>query len=505
MCALVQTDPSAGRAALRSSGAPRRSLVLVSTGVLRPKLAAPTVVAGRPKAHFLRAIAHAPPTFWAYLDMTCVAIGTFLTYRLALSGNSGYAWVASPWLTTACFCGGILLSGLIFGLYESATIGSRSRILVRSGLTLMLGLALGYATVSLLFYADITRWLTLGVAITYVLTAGPLRVVAHESASRARCAVLCIGGGAAARQLEQMLGAQRQRHYRVVGRLSVEPGEARADGAASIHLGDIRDIGEVLETRHVDEVIVASGLTHDPRVGSAVLTCLDHRVRVIDQPTFVEKYLGQVPAQDISAQWFLMADVHPAGAYEAGKRLLDIVAAAAGLLLTAPLLPFLVLAIRLDSRGPAIYHQTRVGLHGRNFRIYKFRTMGTDAEAGGVRWAGVDDPRVTRVGRFLRKTRLDELPQLWNILRGEMSLVGPRPERPEFVGALSKQIPHYRQRHLIKPGLTGWAQIHYGYAASADDAERKLCYDLYYLKHRSIDLDVAILIRTIGRFVFGSR
>jgi lipopolysaccharide/colanic/teichoic acid biosynthesis glycosyltransferase len=184
---------------------------------------------------------------------------------------------------------------------------------------------------------------------------------------------------------------------------------------------------------------------------------------------------------------------------------MDLIAAAIGLLLTLPIWPLIALLIRLESRGPTIYRQDRVGLHGRIFNICKFRTMRVDAERHGARWARENDDRVTRVGRFLRRSRLDELPQLWNILRGDMSLVGPRPERPEFVAKLAELIPHYRQRHLIKPGLTGWAQIRFHYGSSVADAQRKLCYDLYYLKHRSIDLDTAIIIRTIGAFLLGAR
>jgi exopolysaccharide biosynthesis polyprenyl glycosylphosphotransferase len=323
-----------------------------------------------------------------------------------------------------------------------------------------------------------------------------------------------------------VLRGRRDHHVELVGFLDVahtpaasierilrEPRGApmrfRADGPAAPpdcpRLGTVDDAVEVLRSHAVDEVVVDAKLASLAAVGAALLTCLQHQCRVTDRATFHERLLGEVPVADINAQWFLSADVQSTTGYEAAKRLVDVVAALIGLLLTLPAWPLIALAIRLESRGSALFRQTRVGRYERPFTIFKFRTMRLDAEADGVRWAARNDARVTRIGQFLRRSRLDELPQLWNILRGEMSLVGPRPERPEFVAQLARAIPLYGQRHLIKPGLTGWAQIHYGYGASVEETQRKLCFDLYYLKHRAVDFDLAIIIRTIGRFVFGAR
>jgi len=183
----------------------------------------------------------------------------------------------------------------------------------------------------------------------------------------------------------------------------------------------------------------------------------------------------------------------------AGKRLLDVVLGTLGLMIGLPILALVALAVRLTSSGPVFYHQRRVGLHGRIFTVHKFRTMREDAEAKtGPVWASKKgDPRVTPIGRFLRRSRLDELPQLWNVLKGEMSVVGPRPERPEFVTDLTRDIPYYGQRHVVRPGLTGWAQVRYTYGASAEDALQKLQYDLYYIKNLSIALDLYIIFETI--------
>ncbi|MFQ5805449.1 MAG: sugar transferase [Phycisphaerae bacterium] len=467
-----------------------------------------------------------PSAAWAYFDILLVAASTSLAYQLMVRGNPAYGWVVGPWLNSAAFCGGIALAGLVFGLYERQTLGARSRILVRSFASLGVGLILAYACISLFFYGETTRWLGLCVAAAYVAVAVPVRLATHEAVTSVRVNVLCLGRGESIRKVVALVHGGTRPHHNIAGYLDV-PASATQAGMVgcerrAVHsrsagphdqsfehacprLGAIDDLERVLEEHAIDEVVVDCSLTAHALVGAAVLACLDRRCRVTDQPTFVEKYLNEVPAENITAQWFLVADVQSSGGYHAVKRIVDVAASLTGLLLTFPCWPLIVLLIRLDSRGPAIYKQARVGLHGRFFNIYKFRTMRVDAEQDGARWAQKNDSRVTRVGRFLRTSRLDELPQLWNILRGDMSLVGPRPERPEFVQKLSELIPHYRQRHLIKPGLTGWAQIRYSYGASVEDAHRKLCYDLYYLKHRSIDLDTAIIIRTVGRFLLGAR
>ena len=178
-------------------------------------------------------------------------------------------------------------------------------------------------------------------------------------------------------------------------------------------------------------------------------------------------------------------------------RIASTLVAAIGLILFLPLFPFVVLLVRLSSPGPVFFRQERVGLNGKIFNVYKFRTMVVNAEAEGAQWAQKNDPRVTRVGQFMRKTRLDEVPQLWNVLRGDMSFVGPRPERPEFVSWLAQELPFYEVRNMIRPGLTGWAQIRYGYGATLEQSREKLAYDLYYVKHQTLGLDLLIMFETI--------
>jgi exopolysaccharide biosynthesis polyprenyl glycosylphosphotransferase len=219
-------------------------------------------------------------------------------------------------------------------------------------------------------------------------------------------------------------------------------------------------------------------------------------------PILYEEMTGRVPVHHLESDWIIRSFVdglHVSGFYELSKRLLDIIGGATGLLMFAVTYPFLALAVYLDSGQPIFYSQPRLGRGGLVFKIYKYRTMRQDAEADGeVRITLENDPRVTRVGNFLRKLRLDELPQFWNVLRGEMSLVGPRAERPELVEEYQKQVPFYRARLLVKPGLTGWAQINYGYVASVLETAVKIEYDLYYIKHRTLGMDFQIILRTIG-------
>jgi exopolysaccharide biosynthesis polyprenyl glycosylphosphotransferase len=481
--------------------------------------------AGRSQPRMRRFILSLTPQAWASLDALIIGLSTSAAHAVLNSLGRSYQWIADAWLTIAAFCLCMVIGGLVFGLYERRTLFERGRILLRSALSLSLGVVLAYACISLFFYSMASRWMGLTVAVAYMLTAIPLRLYAHEVVTSRRVRVLCIGADASIRKLVAQLSRMHSRHYEVVGHASTVEGAQRIVAGALGNVarprfwseedlaleevcptvGTLGDIARILHEHAVDDVVVSSELIGSPAVGKAVSVCLEEQRRVTDQATFMEKLLGEVPAESISADWFLKADVQDRTSYDGFKRLVDVIVAGFGLAITLPFWPLVVLLIRADSRGPAVFKQIRVGQHGRCFMIYKFRTMRQDAEKDGAQWAQQNDARVTRLGRFLRRTRIDELPQLVNILRGDMSLVGPRPERPEFVHNLEQILPHYRLRHVIKPGLTGWAQIHYGYGGSIADAHRKLCYDLYYLKHRSLDLDLTIMIRTFGTFLLGAR
>jgi len=212
-----------------------------------------------------------------------------------------------------------------------------------------------------------------------------------------------------------------------------------------------------------------------------------------------EQYTGKIAVDNLRPSWLIFSEgFKKSHLQKALKRALDIIGSGIGLVLMLPIMALVALVIKVSSPGGVLYHQSRVGLRGHVFTLHKFRSMRADAEEQtGAVWAAVNDNRVTRVGRFMRRTRLDELPQLWNVFRGDMSIVGPRPERPEFVTTLTKDIPFYGQRHIVRPGLTGWAQVRYTYGASVEDAMEKLQYDLFYIKNMSLPLDLFVIANTV--------
>ena len=226
---------------------------------------------------------------------------------------------------------------------------------------------------------------------------------------------------------------------------------------------------------------------------------LQGAAHIEEATSWLEKISGKIDVENVNPSGIIFEDgFHFGEFFLILRRLLNLAVGLVSLLLAAPLIPFVVLAIKLDSKGPALYRQKRVGRKGKVFLCYKFRTMRADAEADlGPTWADDDDPRITRVGKFLRMTRLDEIPQLWCVLKGDMAFVGPRPERPEFVEWLTQEIPYYSLRHLVRPGITGWAQIRYKYGNTIQDAKEKLRYDLFYIKNASIGLDILIMFQTI--------
>jgi exopolysaccharide biosynthesis polyprenyl glycosylphosphotransferase len=260
------------------------------------------------------------------------------------------------------------------------------------------------------------------------------------------------------------------------------------------------------QTVSAEEIVieVPDALTAPER--DALLFCTGMGVNVVELGYFFERDLERVYVAGLKESWFWGYDpahIHPV--YFAAKRAMDVLISIAGMFLFVPFAPFVILLVKLQDGGPVMYSQIRTGLHNQPFRIYKFRTMGVNAEKDGAQWAKLGDERATTIGRFLRKTRLDEVPQFWNILKGEMSFIGPRPERPELVETIEKEVPFYRYRHLIKPGLTGWAQINYPYGASIEDARQKLSYDLYYMKYGTITRELHITLRTIVAMVKGAR
>jgi sugar transferase (PEP-CTERM system associated) len=258
-------------------------------------------------------------------------------------------------------------------------------------------------------------------------------------------------------------------------------------------------------SRGIDRIVVAMEERRGKLPVDLLLSLKNRGVQIQDGNDAYESITGKVPIESIRLSWLLFSPGCCASRlFLFYKRTASLTISIIGLLLSLPLLPFIILAIKLSSPGQVLYRQSRVGLDGKVFSCYKFRTMQSDAEAdSGPTWAQDDDPRITRVGKFFRKTRMDEIPQLWNVLRGDMSLVGPRPERPEFVNALNQTIPFYHLRHSVRPGITGWAQVLYRYGSSVEDAKEKLRYDLYYIKNLSAGLDLLIFFSTVKIILLG--
>jgi exopolysaccharide biosynthesis polyprenyl glycosylphosphotransferase len=312
--------------------------------------------------------------------------------------------------------------------------------------------------------------------------------------------VLLVGGGKAGETLLQVIDDLWPPPFYLVGIIDDDPQKIGTQIEGHEVLGDSRELLEIVEVEDVSDIIVAiSG----EMLGSTFQKLLDAQEKGIEisrMPSVYEELLGRVPIRLLEADWILRSFVDQSRAsefYELGKRTLDIIGGFLGVVLLLLTLPFISIGILLDSGRPVFYTQTRAGRGAQDYKILKFRTMVQDAEADGIpQWASEDDERATSFGRILRRTHLDELPQFVNVLRGEMSLVGPRAERPELVEMFQKHVPFYRARLQVKPGITGWAQVNFGYASTIDETVVKLEFDLYYIKHRNILTDFVILLRT---------
>ncbi len=317
--------------------------------------------------------------------------------------------------------------------------------------------------------------------------------------------VFLLGAGTQAALIRQMVAKGANHYFTVVG--SFDPGgsgrgrDRRGTGQEPQSASTTQvtaDWLEIVRRARASEIVVAL----EDRRGlpvSQLLMCKIDGIQVLDYQTFWERETGRLDLDELRPSWLIFGSGFARGIVSDGlKRLFDVSVSAFFLLITLPITLVTAILVKLESPGPILYRQQRVGLQGKPFEVLKFRSMRQDAEnAGAPQWAKLRDPRVTRVGAFIRKTRIDELPQLINVLRGDMSFVGPRPERPFFVDQLSEAIPFYRERHCVKPGITGWAQINYPYGASLEDARQKLSYDLYYVKNRSLFLDLVILLSTV--------
>lgn len=316
--------------------------------------------------------------------------------------------------------------------------------------------------------------------------------------------ILVVGTGETARKVTRQILDQRDFGYRIVGFIDNDP---RRVGERIVNPGIIGtpdDMTRLIREHQVDRIVVGLADRRGRLPIDELLRAKMSGVRVEDATTTYERVTGKILIDDLRPSWLIFSDGFRVSRLTRWmKRGIDLVLSVVLAVVSAPFMLLTAIAVALESGFPVLYCQERVGENGRRFTLCKFRSMRTDAEQGGTPvWATDGDSRVTRVGRFIRKTRLDELPQLWNVVRGDMSFVGPRPERPFFVDELARQIPFYQQRHVVKPGLTGWAQVRYRYGSTIEDATEKLRYDLYYIKHLSVFFDLTIVFDTVKVVLF---
>jgi sugar transferase (PEP-CTERM system associated) len=391
-----------------------------------------------------------------------------------------------------------LLLSYYFDLYEPQRMSERWEIYFRLLLVLSV---LSFILAGLMYFIADTyigpQVFTVGIsilAVVLVLWRRAYEWIIGLSLFRER--VYVLGNGARARHIVETLRRRRDAGMEVVDGLDQDNPTGQLEHFAA----DLRAFRK--PKARIDRIIVAM---EDRRGAMPVRELLDLRLNgviVEDASALMERLSGKLPLAGLNPSTLIFTQgFNVKASQQIFRRLVSITVSAIGLAICLPFIPFIILAVRLSSPGPIFFLQTRVGLRGRHFSVIKFRTMRQDAEAGGAVWATKNDPRVTPLGRFMRKTRLDEIPQLWNVLRGEMGFVGPRPERPEFVQWLSSEIPFYELRHMIRPGITGWAQVRYQYGASLEETKQKLEYDLYYVKHLSVGLDLLIMFETIKTII----
>ena len=447
--------------------------------------------------------------FKHYVSHTVLLLGLMDFILLLLAGEAG--WMLRLWqIGTAAdpvsrlphlliFAAVVQLSMTGVGVYGVDALRSMRVATAR----LVVAVSLGVILLSLVFFLlpAFTFWrsnllyaMLIGLA-ALVLVRLPLGRLLGVEAFKRR--VLVLGAGLRAARVEA-LAARPGAGFAVAGFVSMNEGAAAVPGA--VNREDIASLADHVVALAVSEVVLALEERRNALPLADLLRIKTTGVDVRDLSSFLERETGRVDLDSLNPSWLIFSDGFSAGRKlsSAAKRAFDIAVSALILLIFGPLILLTALAVKVESRGPAFFRQRRVGLYGQTFEILKLRSMRQDAEVGGKAvWAQKDDPRVTRVGSVIRKLRIDELPQAWTVLKGQMSFVGPRPERPQFGADLEARLPYYAERHVVKPGITGWAQINFPYGASVEDARQKLEYDLYYAKNYTPFLDLLILLQTV--------
>jgi sugar transferase (PEP-CTERM system associated) len=413
-----------------------------------------------------------------------------------------------PLPTVVIFICVVLFSSYFCELYTQERLLSRIELIVRTAAVLFLS----FFILTAIFYMIPSLVLGRGLLAISLLLFGVLQFLLNVLLQMSRNfhllakRVLILGVGPLADSIEKIINSGRH-NYTFAG--FINPMSELALVGDGHVVGTIDHLSEAIKRERAQKLVVSLTERRGIMPVGDIMTCKLAGLDVVDAVSFYEQMTGKLLIENIQPSWFIFSNGFRVTSFmRAQKRVFDVFFSVIGLILAAPLFPLVALLVKLDSPGSAFFSQSRVGEKEVLFKVYKFRTMTQDAEKGtGAVWAKENDPRVTRIGHFLRKSRLDEIPQLFNVLKGDMSFVGPRPERPEFVEQLKEEIPYYSKRHFLKPGLTGWAQVKYSYGASAEDALEKLRYDLYYIKNYTLLLDFQILLETIKVVLFsrGSR
>ena len=437
----------------------------------------------------------------AALSILSVAVG----YCLRFGGVSGFAELVEPGgLRLLIVAAVVIVSGFFCELYSRGQRFSGNDLAARLAVVMMVSLLVLSAVYYLVPVVMIGRGLLSLALILCGILQFALRRGLHTLGGLPGFSqrVLVLGVGPLAEVIEATIQLSRGR-YVLAG--FVQPASDIMTVSEDRVVGHVEEIARLVQQQRASQLVVAVTERRGVLPVKELLLCKLNGIEVLDSPSFYEKLSGKLLIENIQPSWFIYSNGFRITVVKRlYKRFLDILFSLAGLLLALPLFPLVALLVRIDSPGPVLFRQVRVGEKGREFDILKFRTMRQDAESlTGAVWAQRNDPRITRIGGMLRKTRLDELPQLFNVLKAEMSFIGPRPERPEFVERLTERIPYYNKRHFVKPGLTGWAQICYPYGASEEDALEKLRYDLFYIKNYSFLLDLFIVLETVKVVLYG--
>lgn len=452
-----------------------------------------------------------PRKIWLIIADTAIIYGGVVLaiyLRLGVDGaeeqlNDRFGWYKAALATFVC-----LLNLYFYDLYDYIVMTDRRELLLR----MVQALGISWVVLALIFYLVPSMMIGRGVSMISVLLVLVMllgwRSFIHALTGHPEIGekILVVGTGQTAIDTAEAVWERRDAGYRIVGFVSENGRQPKEKLGRSEIVGMTYDLENVIKNENIDRVVIAVRERRGAFPTEALLKMsLAGDVSIEECTSFFERVTGKVHIDMVRPSWLIFAGrqrdtrlrTYAREAVHRGTALI-------GMVLSLPFALIVAALIKLESRGPIFYSQERVGRNGKNFKVHKFRSMRQDAEADGKPvWAQKNDDRVTRVGKFIRLTRLDEIPQFWNIIKGEMSFVGPRPERPHFVSQLAHEITYYEHRHLVSPGLTGWAQIKYPYGASVDDARQKLQYDLYYIKNQSLTLDLFIMFETIKTVLFG--